>query len=148
MRGEDSARDVHNGWRLRSIGQTQPPTPMTQLPDNPEGGNAPDKLQHLADSARDKAQHALKTGEGYVRENPWPILFGALIIGASIGILLSHRERRQADLLETTRDWLDSARDTMAHKLHRGNGFLKRACHRGDDVLEQAQQVGRKLKFW
>ena len=55
--------------------------------------------------ARDTAQNAPCAGK-YLRDNAIPILV-ALVIGAALGALLISRQRKEPDVVQTVRDWLE-----------------------------------------
>ena len=55
--------------------------------------------------ARDTAQNAPCAGK-YLRDNAIPILV-ALVIGVALGALLISRQRKEPDVVQTVRDWLE-----------------------------------------
>ena len=70
------------------------------------GDNKADVLQNFSQNAQSKAQDALVASKNYVRENPVPVIVGALLLGAGIGYLLSQREKEEKDTAQAARDLL------------------------------------------
>ena len=52
---------------------------------------AKDKLGEFGEEAADQARAAMRTGEDYVRKNPWQAVGIAALAGIAIGLLLSRR---------------------------------------------------------
>jgi hypothetical protein len=118
----------------------------------PPSENGPDpESPDFADL--DKAQEAWKSGQQYARENPLPLILMALVLGALLGAFLSRRERKQKDAVQAAKEWLEAAYQQLAEKLPQLAEKLpqpKKAtaswCQAA--FLDQAQQVGKKLKWW
>ena len=79
--------------------------------------------------------------------------FMALVLGALLGAFLSRRERKQKDAVQAAKEWLEAAYQQLAEKLPQLAEKLpqpKKAtaswCQAA--FLDQAQQVGKKLKWW
>ena len=101
------------------------------------------------------------------RENYLPVVFIALIVGALIGALLSRRQRRPKEPSEIAKEWLENAYAQLSEKLpqiaekipqlaeklpHLAEKFpqAKKATAQWCQAafLEQANQLGKKLKWW
>jgi uncharacterized membrane-anchored protein YhcB (DUF1043 family) len=101
------------------------------------------------------------------RENYLPAVFIALIVGALIGALLSRRQRRPKEPSEIAKEWLEAAYAQLSEKLpqltekiphlaekipHLAEKFpqAKKATAQWCQAafLEQANQLGKKLKWW
>jgi hypothetical protein len=101
----------------------------------------------------DKAPESRRPGQRYARENPLPLIMLALVLGALLGAFLSRRERKQKDAVQAAKEWLESAYEQLAEKLPQLAEKLpqpkkptKSWCQAA--FLDQAQQVGKKLKWW
>jgi uncharacterized membrane-anchored protein YhcB (DUF1043 family) len=101
------------------------------------------------------------------RESYFPAVFIALVIGALIGVLLSRRQRRPKEPAEVAKEWLENAYAQLSEKLpqlaekipqlaeklpHLTEKFpqAKKATAQWCQAafLEQANQLGKKLKWW
>jgi len=103
-----------------------------------------------------------------VRRNPFPVVLGAVALGAAIGYMLMNTRRkptfseRFADeplasvreailsaltpMAQDVHDGYDSARDSVGKAIHQANGFgVQRTCGKMSDRLSRA---GSNLKFW
>ena len=87
------------------------------------------------------------------RENPLPLIMLALVLGALLGAFLSRRERKQKDAVQAAKEWLESAYEQLteklpqlAEKLPQPKKATKSWCQAA--FLDQAQQAGKKLKWW
>ncbi len=112
------------------------------------GDISPDDMADFTQRAQDKTCDLLKCGTDYVKENPLPSVLGALLIGAAIGALVIRREREQeADKLHTALQWIE---DTYSHLADKIPQQKKRffSCNQPSSLLEQAQDMGKKLKWW
>ena len=100
----------------------------------------------LASSAQEKAREAFRAGSDYVRENPVPIIIGAVIFGAVLGALLVPREpRRQRDARHIARELLETVYDDLSDKLPQ---LKKQAITTRDSIADRVQELGQKLKWW
>ena len=104
------------------------------------------KLQNAAQTAQAKAHDALELGKNYVRENPLPVILGAFVLGTILGIAVSQRESRPKETREKVRDLADDIVSQIADRLP----DLKklRGAYLNSPLVEQAQEVGKKLKWW
>jgi hypothetical protein len=82
-----------------------------------------------------------------------PAVLLALVVGAVLGALLTRREQRQKDAVQAAKEWLEAAYAQLAEKLPQLAEKLPhpkkpsaRWCQ--EAFLEQAHQVGKKLKWW
>jgi len=104
-----------------------------------------ESFQNFSNTAQAKAQDAIAVSRQYVRENSVPIIVGALLLGAGIGYLLSQREKEQKDTAQAARDLLEIAYNEVAEKLP----VLKKRYAEGQaNLIDQAQNLGSKLKWW
>ncbi len=107
-------------------------------------GSDPESSADFADF--DKAPEAPRTGQRNSRENPLPLILLALVLGALVGAFLSRRERKQKDAVQAAKEWLETAYGQLAEKLPQPKKTTKSWCQAA--FLDQAQQVGKKLKWW
>jgi hypothetical protein len=89
-----------------------------------------------------------------------PAVFLALVIGALVGALLSRRQRPQKDSVQAAKEWLETAYAQLAEKLPQLAEKLPQLAEKiphpkkpsvqwcQEAFLEQAHQVGKKLKWW
>lgn len=104
------------------------------------------KLENAAQAAQAKAQDAWKVSQEYVKSNPFPVILGAFILGTILGIAVSQRESRPKETSEKVRDLAD---DIVAQITDRLPDFKKlRGAYLNSPLVEQAQEVGKKLKWW
>jgi len=117
---------------------TNPPDDFTET--------AHGKFENAAQIAQAKAQDALEIGKNYVRENPFPVILGAFILGTILGIAVSQREPRPRETKEKVRELAD---DIVAQISDRLPDFKKlRGAYLNSPLVEQAQEMGKKLKWW
>ena len=126
-----------------------------------------DATKDICHSVSEKAEDTLVRSKEYVRENPVPVVLGALALGVAIGYLIvtarrepTFRERYVDDPLNTARDALYAALAPVAHRLHEGYdtardgaGKAMDKMHRNssravDSWSDQIGRVGSNLKFW
>lgn len=82
-----------------------------------------------------------------------PAVFLALVIGALVGALLSRRQRPQKDSVQAAKEWLETAYAQLTEKLPQ---LAEKIPHPKkpsvqwcqEAFLEQAHEVGKKLKWW
>lgn len=134
--GTDPAAEKHN-----SI-MSYPPSDF-----GPDPESSPD----FADF--DSSSESRHRGHGYARENPLPLVLLALVLGALVGAFLSRRERKQKDAVQVAKEWIESALGQLTEKLPQIAEKLPQPkkptiswCPAA--FLDQAQQVGKKLKCW
>lgn len=82
-----------------------------------------------------------------------PAVFVALVIGVLVGALLSRRHRPQKDAVQAAKEWLETAYAQLSEKLPQLAEKIphpkKASVQWGQEAfLEQAHQVGKKLKWW
>ena len=82
-----------------------------------------------------------------------PLVFLALVIGALLGAFLSRREQKEKHAVQAAKEWLEAAYAQLAEKLPHLAEKLPHPkkpsvpwCQAA--FLEQAHQVGKKLKWW
>jgi ElaB/YqjD/DUF883 family membrane-anchored ribosome-binding protein len=120
-------------------------TNKTNWPDD-----AREEAQKALSAAQDTAQDAVRSGEKYLRENPIPVIFGALLIGAVLGALLRPPPRKEPDAVQAVRDWVEKTLEELAAKWPKA---LEQARAIQDDLRDQAQDLRKKLSrkkrsFW
>ena len=115
---------------------------------HPDTGDiSPDDIADFTKTAQDKACGVLKCGTDYVRENPIPIVIGALVMGAAIGSLLIRRERQEeTDKLRSALQWIEDTYSQFADKIPQPKKRF--FAYSQPSILEQAQDMGKKLKWW
>ena len=108
--------------------------------------NWPDDAREEAQKALSIAQDtAVRTGEKYLRENPIPVVLGALLIGAVLGALLSPPPRKEPDAVQAVRDWVEKTLEELAAKWPKAKAQARSIQ---DDLLDQAQDLRKKVSFW
>lgn len=117
-------------------------TTPTESNDLPEPA---DKLKAAVATAQEKAKLALQGSQNYVRENPVPVIVGALLAGVALGALLTPRPRKPADPVQSVRSWLQDSLDDLSGRIPK---VKKKACGLSHDVCDQVGEIGRKLRFW
>jgi len=115
------------------------PTDPNDLPEPKES------IQNAVAAAQEKTRQAIQSGQNYVRENPVPVVVGALLAGLTIGALLAPRSRKPADPVQSVRVWLQDSLDDLSGRLPK---VKEKACGFSHDVCDQVSEIGRKLKFW
>ena len=141
---QKSSRSRRDGRKTNNI-MSYPPSEYGPDPESPESS------ANFADF--DKAQENWKTGQQSGRENPLPLILVALLVGALLGALLSRRKPKQKDAVQAAKEWLEAAYGQLAEKLPQLAEKLPQSkkptvawCQAA--FLDQAQQVGKKLKWW
>ncbi|MEA3209230.1 MAG: hypothetical protein QOE70_2287 [Chthoniobacter sp.] len=123
--------------------------------------------QGAANEVRSQAGQALAKGEAYARENPVPVVLGALGIGILIGLALGQRheptarERYVDEPLNQARELLHSLLAPVAKSLREQYGQARSAAQNAadsvsdldpsryvDPLLKEAGRTARKFKFW
>ena len=120
---------------------------MSYAPDDSTSesfNNLASRAQQFGSRAQEKAQDAYEVSRDYVRENPVPVIVGALVVGAALGILLS-RDRRQKDASEIARDLLETVYDDISEKLPK---LRKQATATKDSLFDQVSDLSQKLRWW
>jgi len=105
------------------------------------------RAQEFGNRAQERAQDALQVSKQYVKENPVPIIVGALLVGAVLGVLISQRdrdERKAKDTVQAARDLVETAYGELLEKLPK---LKKQYSDTQDHLLEQAQDLGKKIKM-
>jgi hypothetical protein len=102
-------------------------------------------VSDFAKNTRDKSCDVLKCGTDYARENPLLVVLGAFLIGAAVGALVVRQGREEeTDRLHAAVDWLEDKYSQLADKIPKKSFFT---CNT-PGFLEQAQDMGKKLKWW
>jgi len=91
------------------------------------------------------AKSAYVASRKYVRENPIPVIAGAFALGLGLGYLLSQREEKEKDTAQAARELLDTAYSELREKLPQ---LKQRYAETQSNIVEQAQALGSKLKWW
>ena len=107
--------------------------------------NFTSRAQEFTHRAQERAQDAFQVSRQYVKENPVPIIVGALLVGAVLGVLLSQRDRKEKDTVQAARDLVETAYSELLEKLPK---LKKHYSDTQSHLLEQAQDLGSKLKWW
>jgi len=134
-----------------------------------------DAAQHATDAAKDmyqsaalKAGDVLETSKEYVRQNPVPVVLGAIAFGAALGYLLMMARRKPtfseryadeplvavreavlgalAPVTERVHKGYDSARNGAGKVMDRVHSFVPGRS--GDSFSDQIGRIGNNLKFW
>jgi ElaB/YqjD/DUF883 family membrane-anchored ribosome-binding protein len=129
---------------------------------------ATDTAKEIYQSAALKAGDTLATSKEYVRQNPVPVILGAIAFGAAVGYLLvmarrkpTFSERYADEPLAAVREAIVSALAPVAQRVHEGYdaardgaGKVMGRVHRVgsgrtcDSLSEQLGRFGNNLKFW
>lgn len=128
---------------------------------------AKEAAEHTFNTVRTKADEAVTTSKGYVRENPVPVVLGMLAIGFAAGFVMARREeptfrdRFLRDPARTTHDTLyamlapiaerlgdqySAARSTAEHALDKIQQHYP--GHHDHSWLDQFRRMSNNLKFW
>lgn len=116
-----------------------------------------------------KIDDTVSRTKDYVRQNPVPVILGALAFGAALGYTIvmarreepTFRERFADEPLQTAREAIYAVLAPVAHRLHDGYGSARQGAEKALDKLQGRQpvntveswfnQLGRvssNLKFW
>lgn len=129
---------------------------------------ATDTARGIYQSATQKAGGTLATSKEYVRQNPVPVILGAIAFGAALGYLLmmarrkpTFSERYADEPLAAVREAIMSALVPVAQRVHEGYdaardgaGKVVDRVHRfgsgrtSDSLSDQIGRIGNNLKFW
>lgn len=104
-----------------------------------------ESVENFSQIARDKSCNALASGTKFVRENPVPVVLGALLVGTLLGLLLAPRERRPREASKIAREFIDTVYDEIAEKIPT---LKKQYTTTKANLVEHAQDLGSKLKWW
>lgn len=146
---EDVAHDVANATKDAAIRVTEAAKDMYQ-------------------TAALKAGDTLTTSKEYVRQNPVPVVLGAIAFGAAIGymILMARRkptfgERYAEEPLGAMREAILSALAPAAQRVHQGYDSAREGAEKVMDRMhsfspgrgsnsfsDQIGRIGSNLKFW
>ncbi len=135
-----------------------------------------DGAQHATDAAKDmchtmsiKLEDTMVRTKEYVRQNPVPVVLGALAFGAALGYMVvmarreepTFRERYVDEPLHSARDAIYAAFAPVARRIHDeydsardGAGKAMDRLHRYhpsrtvDSWSDQLRRVSSNLKFW
>ncbi|CAN5839756.1 hypothetical protein BH11VER1_BH11VER1_37350 [soil metagenome] len=116
-----------------------------------------------------KVDDTLSRTKAYVRQNPMPVILGALTFGAALGYLIvmarreepTFRERLTSEPLQTAREAIYAVLAPVASRLHEGYDSTRENAAKAMSKLQRTQpartvgswvdQLGRvsnNLKFW
>lgn len=109
--------------------------------------SAAENVQAAALTAQDKAREAWSASQTYAKENPLIVIGGALLLGVIIGVLCGQQAPRRRETSEIARELVDDVMSQISDRLPRMPNF-KKADFCPSALAEQAQRVGRKLKWW
>lgn len=134
-----------------------------------------DAATRVTDSAKDmyqsaslKAGDALATSKEYVRQNPVPVVLGAVAFGVAIGYMLvmprrkpTFSERYADEPLVAVREAILEALTPVAQRVHKGYDSARDGAgkvmdrvhsvgsgHTADSFSDQIGRIGHNLKFW
>lgn len=118
-------------------------------------GSDPDSENYPDYETAEEAWRAQRRRRTYL-----PAVFLALVIGALLGAALSRRQKPQKDAVQAAKEWLETAYAQLAEKLPQLTEKLPQLAEKiphptkasaqwwQEAFLEQAHQVGKKLKWW
>jgi len=127
---------------------------------------AQDAVKEACQSLSDKAEETLQRTKECVRQNPMPVLLGALVCGAAIGCLVALtrrpeptlRERFLEDPVHTARDILQATFQPVGRRIHEGYDSARDGAGRAFESFQEhfpthraeslGRQILRNLKFW
>jgi ElaB/YqjD/DUF883 family membrane-anchored ribosome-binding protein len=102
------------------------------------------RLEEAGHELKRKAEDALATGEGYVRERPVTTVLTALFLGAAVGVLLRQISRSQepaySERLGAARHWMEDAYGNVRERLHDAPEQGKQRYHAAKDWLGHAYE--------
>lgn len=105
-----------------------------------------DRIADITETAQDQTCSLLKTGTDFVKENPLPVVFGALLVGVAVGSLVGRKEQEETDRLHSAIQWIEDRYSQLADKIPQAKkSFFTSAP---PSFFEQAQDFGKKLKWW
>lgn len=96
----------------------------------------------LADSARSKATDLYQQSQSYVRANPALFVVGSFALGVAIGAACGSREWRKQDNLAVARGLAEDLAARIGARMPRLDSAVP------GELFEQAQSIGKKLKWW
>lgn len=141
----------------------------TELYEEPTTENLSVAAEDACQMMSAKVEDTVNRTKAYVRQNPVPIVLGALAFGAALGYLIvmtrreepTLRERFVDEPLHTARNAIYAALAPVAQRLHKeynsardGAGKAMDKLHRSqpsrtvDSWSDQIGRVGSNLKFW
>lgn len=116
-----------------------------------------------------KVDDTVSRTKAYVRQNPVPVLLGALTFGAALGYLIvmarreepTFRERLTSEPLQTAREAIYAVLAPVASRLHEGYDSTRESATKAlnklqgtqpartvDSWVDQLGRVSSNLKFW
>ncbi|MEZ0385720.1 MAG: YqjD family protein, partial [Verrucomicrobium sp.] len=109
-------------------------------------GVARERTNQALHVAKDKTDVALKQSSQYVRENPLPMLLGALAVGIAVGVAIGRREEQRTfrqrladDPVHTARDAIYAVLSPIAEKLHDQYDVARSGAQNAVDRLNSRQ---------
>lgn len=127
-----------------------------------------DSAKEIYHSAAQKSGEKLSASKEYMRQNPVPVLLGALALGAAIGYIIMSNRRKPTFVDRFADEPLNSVRDTIltafapvSQRVHDGydsardgvGKVIDRAHNIGsgrsaDSISDRIGRIGNNLKFW
>jgi hypothetical protein len=92
---------------------------MNISPEKFEADPATDEMVRLV---RDRARDVLQAGCDRARENPIPVVLGALLIGIGVGLLCGRHRSRPKGVGQMARELFGEVSSRISHRLHGTNG--------------------------
>lgn len=129
---------------------------------------AADSAKEVYHTAKLKAEDTLATSKAYVRRYPFPVILGAVAVGAALGCALVMARRRPTfgeryaeEPMAAVRAAVLGALAPVTHRMHQGYDSARdgaaRAVDRihqygtscgGDSLSHRIGRIGNNLKFW
>jgi ElaB/YqjD/DUF883 family membrane-anchored ribosome-binding protein len=129
---------------------------------------AADTAKEVYHSAALKAEDTLATSKEYVRQNPVPVVLGAIAFGAALGYLIvmarrkpSFGERYADEPFAAVREAVLGAIAPVTHRVHQGYDSAREGANKavdrihhfgascsGDSLSHRMGRIGNNLKFW
>ena len=140
----------------------------TELQANQLNDHLVDEAANCCQSISAKADESLNRTREYVKQNPVPVLLGAVALGAALGYLMltrreepTFRERYVDEPLHSAREALYAALAPVAQRLHEEYSSARDGAGRALDKVpyfhssrasdswsDQIRRVNSNLKFW
>lgn len=101
--------------------------------------------------ALDQAKEALHRADEYVRENPVPMILGALAIGFALGLLVHHSEPTPRSRWDDVRDCVGDSEESLKDLLRRSRSSRAKPIKRGAAQFEAwwtMRRARRTTSIW
>lgn len=115
---------------------TPPLPPGTILP---EFSN-PEETRREASKVAESAVHQ-------ARNNPWPVLAGALVLGIAVGVAVARRDK-EAVAVHPVEGWISGAKARLGCSLPAMRKQLLAKSSNGHSLAGQARDLGHRLHLW